>query len=124
MALGRIKKAARFKLNRPSLQFLSLVLMHSQSKEPAITNFVIANMIRSSADANSSRLRSRGPYYTPGEESPLSNQGSNAADLVGPPNPDSDQAFHFNPFAPVLDDLLEDQISSLANWEYFQFSLH
>lgn len=81
-------------------------------------------MIRSSADANPSRLRSRGPYYTPGVESPLSNQGSNAADLIRPPNPDSDQAFRFNPFVPILDDLLEDQISSLANWEYFQFSWH
>jgi hypothetical protein len=78
-------------------------------------------MICRSADSSAVAPTSTGQYNTPSEES---SQDHNAASLFQSPIPDDDQAFPFNPFVPLLDDLLEDQITSLANWEYFQFSWH
>jgi hypothetical protein len=78
-------------------------------------------MFCSPADSNAVVSTSMGLYNTPSEGS---HQDHDAVDLFESRVPDDNQSFPFNPFAPLLDDLLEDQITSLANWEYFQFSWH
>lgn len=77
-------------------------------------------MICRSADSNPGVSTCTGQDNTPSE----SPQDHDTAGLLESPILDDNQAFPFNPFVPLLDDLLEDQITSLANWEYFQFSWH
>lgn len=109
-------------------------LLHVESAEPteislpgAVTRLeapVImvynTNMICRSADSNPGVSTCTGQDNTPSE----SPQDHDTAGLLESPILDDNQASLFNPFVPLLDDLLEDQITSLANWEYFQFSWH
>jgi hypothetical protein len=74
--------------------------------------------------SNSILFPSRDHLNTPSDEGATSNQHRGASDLFETAIPDGSQVFQFNPSVPVLDDLLGDHITALANWEYFQFAWH
>lgn len=122
---------------RHSMEIQHSRLLHVESAEPTenpspgsieqpklgtlIIILYSTNVICSSAGSNPVVSTSTGQYNTPSVESP---RDHSAVGLLESSTPDDNQAFPFNPFVPLLDDLLEDQITSLANWEYFQFSWH